>query len=173
MGFLLEEGQAAVWRGPMITKALYQLARLTDWERSAGCGVRENHRALHPAPRTLLVDLPPGTGDIHLSMVQQVPLTGAILVTTPQEVAVQDARKCADMFRKVNVPILGVIENMSWLETPNGERMEIFGTGGGAKLAAECGAPLLAKIPLMPALTQLLDQGRPPTAKMLGYFPMI
>ncbi len=155
MGFLLEESQAAILRGPMITKALYQLARLTEWN-----------------VQTLLVDMPPGTGDIHLSMVQQVPLNGAVLVTTPQEVAVQDARKCADMFRKVNVPILGVIENMSWLETTAG-RIEPFGQGGGARLAAECGAPLLAKIPLLPELTELLDKGAKPTAEMLGYFPMI
>jgi ATP-binding protein involved in chromosome partitioning len=161
MGFLLEESQAAIWRGPMITKALHQLARLTDWAPS------------HSPLATLLVDMPPGTGDIHLSMVQQVPLSGAILVTTPQDVAVQDALKCADMFRKVNIPILGVIENMSWLETPAGEKMEIFGSGGGAKLAAACGAPLLAKIPLMPALVDLLDNGKAPTPEMLGYFPMI
>lgn len=156
MGFLLEESQAAIWRGPMITKALYQLARLTAWD----CDV-------------LLVDMPPGTGDIHLSMVQQVPLNGALLITTPQEVAVQDARKCADMFRKTNVPILGVVENMSWLELPDGSRMEPFGAGGGAKLAAECGVPLLAKIPLLPALTACLDAGKQPTDKIIGYFPLI
>ena len=93
-------------------------------------------------------------------------------MTTPQEIAVQDALKCADMFRKVKVPILGVIENMSWLDTPAG-RMEPFGSGGGAKLAAVCGAPLLAKIPLMPELVTLLDNGKAPTAEMIGYFPMV
>lgn len=157
MGFLLEESQAAVWRGPMITKALHQLARLTHWGE------------LH----TLLVDMPPGTGDIHLSMAQQVPLDGVILVTTPQEIALMDARKAADMFRKVNVPILGVVENMSWFEDPAGNKHELFGSGGGAKLAAECGAPLLARIPLMPHLTAQLDQGIPPDAITLGYVPML
>ena len=176
MGFLLDESQAAVWRGPMITKALYQLARLTDWGfriENQESRIENNSRFQIPDSRfSLLVDMPPGTGDIHLSMVQQVPLNGVILVTTPQEIAVQDALKCADMFRKVSVPIMGVIENMSWLETPAG-RMEPFGSGGGAKLAAACGAPLLAKIPLMPELTQLLDHGKTPTAEMIGYFPMI
>lgn len=157
MGFLLDESQAAIWRGPMITKALHQLARLTDWGKL----------------QTLLVDMPPGTGDIHLSMVQQVPLDGVILVTTPQEVALMDARKCADMFRKVNIPILGVIENMSWFEDASGQKHELFGSGGGAKLAAECGAPLLARLPLFPQLTQQLDNGQIPEAEYLGYVPMI
>jgi ATP-binding protein involved in chromosome partitioning len=157
MGFLLEEAQAAIWRGPMITKALHQLARLTHWGKL----------------NTLLVDMPPGTGDIHLSMVQQVPLDGVILITTPQEIALLDARKAADMFRKVNIPILGVIENMSWFEDNGRQKHLLFGEGGGAKLAAECGAPLLAKLPLSPALTQALDTGRAPAEDYLGYIPMI
>lgn len=157
MGFLLEESQAAIWRGPMITKALHQLARLSDWGKL----------------QTLLVDMPPGTGDIHLSMVQQVPLDGVILVTTPQEIALLDARKCADMFRKVNIPILGVIENMSWFEDASGQKHELFGSGGGTKLAAECGAPLLARLPLSPTLTQQMDNGQPPSKDYLGYVPMV
>lgn len=157
MGFLLEESQAAIWRGPMVTKALHQLARLTAW----------------PNLQLLLVDMPPGTGDVHLSMVQQVPLDGVILVTTPQEVALMDARKCADMFRKVNIPILGVVENMSWFEDSTGQRHYPFGTGGGTKLAEECKAPLLARLPLFPTLASMMDAGEKPPAEILGHVPMI
>jgi ATP-binding protein involved in chromosome partitioning len=161
MGFLLEENQAAIWRGPMISKALHQLARLTLWSE-----------ATQPLSH-LFVDMPPGTGDIHLSMVQQVPLNGVLLVTTPQDVALQDARKCADMFSKANVPILGVIENMSWFEDSAGIRHTLFGAGGGAKLAAEWNVPLLAKIPQLPELVTLLDQGKLPPSAMIGCYPMV
>ena len=143
MGFVAGEDTALVWRGPQISKALHQLVRLTNW----------------PALDYLIVDMPPGTGDIHLSMVQQVPLNGAIIVTTPQEVALLDARKCADMFAKVNVPLLGVIENMSYFEDPAGIRHNLFGEGGGEKLARENNAPLLASVPLIPDLRVACDAG--------------
>lgn len=133
VGFLIGD-EAAVLRGPMITKTLVQLLRGTAWDNVD----------------ILFIDLPPGTGDIHLSLVQQTPLSlnegGVIIVTTPQGVAVDDARKCAKMFGKVDVPILGIIENMSWFEDPSGQKHYLFGEGGGAALAAEAHVPLLAQI---------------------------
>lgn len=134
VGFLIGD-DAAVLRGPMITKTLVQLLRGTAWNNLD----------------ILFIDLPPGTGDIHLSLVQQTPLSlnggGVIIVTTPQDVAVDDARKCAKMFGKVDVPVLGIIENMSWFEDPSGQKHYLFGEGGGAALATEAHVPLLAQIP--------------------------
>ncbi len=139
MGFIIGE-QAAVLRGPMITKALNQLLRMTRW------GTKESSLDI------LLVDMPPGTGDIHLSMAQQVPLAGAIIVTTPQEVALIDARKCAQMFMKVHVPILGVIENMSG---------SIFGGGGGAKMAREFSTTLLGEVAMLEAICKAGENRTP------------
>jgi ATP-binding protein involved in chromosome partitioning len=136
IGFIID--QAAILRGPMITKALNQLLRMTRW------GTKE-------APLdVLLVDMPPGTGDIHLSMVQQAPVDGALIVTTPQPIALLDAKKCAEMFKKVSVPIIGVIENMSG---------ELFGFGGGKKLADEFGVPFLGSIPVDVAIRAAGDVG--------------
>lgn len=130
---------AAILRGPMVSKALHQLLRATAWGSES-------------APLDfLIVDMPPGTGDIHLSMAQQAPIDGAIIVTTPQAVAVADARKCAVMFIKVGVPILGVIENMSG---------ELFGHGGGKNLAAEFSAPFLGEIPADAAIREASDGGK-------------
>ena len=137
MGFITGD-EAAILRGPMISKALQQMLRMTRW------GTADSTLDV------LLVDMPPGTGDIHLSMVQQVPLTGAIIVTTPQEVAVMDARKCLTMFEKVNVPILGVVENMTG---------EMFGQGGGKKLADEAKVPLLGEVPANSAIRVAGDSG--------------
>ena len=133
MGFITGD-EAAILRGPMISKALQQMLRMTRWGELD----------------VLIVDMPPGTGDIHLSMVQQVPLAGAIIVTTPQEVAVMDARKCLAMFQKVGVPILGVVENMSG---------EMFGSGGGAALSKEAGVPLLGDIAADSAIRIASDKG--------------
>lgn len=138
MGFITGD-EAAVLRGPMITKTLNQLLRMSEWGTA-------------DAPLDmLLVDMPPGTGDIHLSMAQQVPLSGAIIVTTPQEVAVMDARKCASMFTKVNVPVIGVIENMSG---------SVFGSGGGARLATELSVPLLGSVAMDGAIVNATDSGQ-------------
>lgn len=137
MGFITGD-EAAILRGPMITKALHQMLRLTRW------GTPQEPLDV------LLVDMPPGTGDIHLSMAQQVPLSGAIIVTTPQEVALADARKCAVMFEKVGVPVFGVVENMSG---------GLFGSGGGKKLADECRVELLGTIGLDAAICQASDSG--------------
>ncbi len=155
MGFLISD-KAAVMRGPMVTKALVQMLRHTQWGTEA-----------EPLD-ILLVDLPPGTGDVHLSMVQQVPLAhnggGAILVTTPQEVALDDARKAAEMFAKVDVPVLGIIENMSGFTDESGHTYHLFGQGGGKTLASELGAPLLGHVPIIPEMGQAADKGDAYTA---------
>jgi ATP-binding protein involved in chromosome partitioning len=135
MGFITGDAPA-VLRGPMISKTLHQLLRMTHWNNLD----------------VLFIDMPPGTGDIHLSLVQQVPLAGAIIVTTPQEVAAMDARKCAQMFQKLGTPLLGVIENMTG---------EVFGYGGGEKLAQEFGVKLLGEIPLQARVREALDAGNP------------
>ncbi len=146
MGLIMGD-TAAVMRAPMITKALHQLLRGTRW------GSEE-------APLdVLLVDMPPGTGDIHISLAQAVPLAGAIIVTTPQDVAVMDAKKCLLAFEKLGVPVLGIIENMSGFTDASGYHHAIFGEGGGKKLAAEHGSKLLASIPLNPALCQAMERG--------------
>ncbi len=144
---LITGSQAAIMRGPMVTKSLQQLLRSTAW-------------ASESQPMDiLLVDMPPGTGDVHLSMVQQVPLDGAIIVTTPQQVAMIDADKAAQMFTKVNVKILGVIENMSYFIDPTGARHTLFGEGGGKELAEKYAAPFLGSLPLDPSLGICADKG--------------
>jgi ATP-binding protein involved in chromosome partitioning len=149
MGFLLDDASPAILRGPMVTKYTQQFLRQVDW-----------------GPLDFLVlDLPPGTGDIQLTIVQTVALTGAIIVTTPQEVAPIDARKAATMFSKVNVPILGLIENMSYFLCPSdGRRYDIFGSGGGAREAARLKVPLLGQIPIDIATREAGDRGLPVTA---------
>ncbi|MCX6968295.1 MAG: Mrp/NBP35 family ATP-binding protein [Verrucomicrobia bacterium] len=146
MGFLLDDTSPAVLRGPMVTRTTQQFLRQVEWGNLD----------------YLILDLPPGTGDIQLTVVQGVTLAGAILVTTPQEVALIDVRKAASMFGKVNVPILGVIENMSYFLCPSdGKRYDIFGSGGGAREAQRLGVPLLGEIPIDIATREAGDRGVP------------
>jgi len=146
VGFLVEPGRAMIWRGPMVTGALNQLLRDTRWG-TLDC---------------LIVDMPPGTGDIALSLAQQTPLTGALVVTTPQDLSLIDVRKAAAMFRAVNVPVVGIIENMSTFVCPRcGEATAIFGEGGGAREAQATGVPLLGEIPLTMDVRAASDAGRP------------
>ena len=146
MGFLLDDSAPAILRGPMVTRYTQQFLRSVDWGELD----------------YLVLDLPPGTGDIQLTIVQTVALSGAVIVTTPQEVALIDARKAATMFAKVNVPILGLVENMSYFLCPNdGNRYNIFGSGGGEREAARLGVPLLAQIPLEMGLRESGDKGLP------------
>jgi ATP-binding protein involved in chromosome partitioning len=148
IGFIVEEGSAAIWRGPMATSALRTMMG-SAWATSE-------------APLDVLViDLPPGTGDIQLTLVQRMKLDGVVIVSTPQEIALMDARRAATMFRKTGAPILGVVENMAWFEAPGGVRVPIFGEGGAAKEAERQGAPLLAEIPIEVALREACDAGRP------------
>ena len=146
IGFLVDRDAPAIWRGPIITKVLHQFLNDVAW------GDLDY----------LLVDMPPGTGDAQLSLVQQVVVHGAVIVTTPQEMAVGDALRGAKMFEKVNVPVLGVVENMSgFIDPVSGMRHDLFGTGGGERLATELGIPLLGQVPLQPGLVDAADQGRP------------
>ena len=146
LGFLIDRDQPAIWRGPIVMKIVNQFLGDVAWGQLD----------------YLVVDMPPGTGDAQLSLVQATPVHGAIIVTTPQEVAVGDALRGVKMFERVNVPVLGVVENMSWLEcTHCGKPSAIFGEGGGERLAAECGIPLLAQVPLYPPVGKGGDAGTP------------
>lgn len=144
---LITGDQAAVLRAPMITKTLVQFLRVTRWGDTQ-CPLD-----------FLLIDLPPGTGDVTLSLAQNVKLDGVVIVTTPQDVAVIDADKCAEAFTKLQVPILGVVENMSGFTDPSGVTHALFGSGGGAKLAAKYGTQLLGQLPLDPAIGVCADRG--------------
>ena len=145
MGFLLEEHTPVVWRGPMVMKTIQQFAANVEWGELD----------------VLVVDLPPGTGDAQLSLVQTLPLDGAVIVTTPQTVAVSVTARGAMMFGKVNVPLLGVAENMSYLETPDGGKQFIFGQGGGEKAAQVLETKLLGKVPLEQSIREGADRGIP------------
>jgi ATP-binding protein involved in chromosome partitioning len=145
MGFLIDDHTPVVWRGPMVMKTIQQFVQNVTW------GDLD----------LLLVDLPPGTGDAQLSLVQTLPLDGAIIVTTPQLAATQIARKGGLMFQKVNVPILGVVENMSWFLDPAGVRHALFGEGGGIATAERLGTQLLGQVPLVPAIREGGDRGLP------------
>lgn len=146
MGFFAGDN-ATIWRGPMITKALTQMLRNVCW------GTWESPLDI------LLVDMPPGTGDVHISMVQQVPLQGAIIVTTPQEVATIDAAKCLSMFRQVRIPILGVVENMSYFVDDQGHKHHLFGAGGGRHLAGTEEVPFLGEVALDKQIGHCGDRG--------------
>jgi ATP-binding protein involved in chromosome partitioning len=146
IGFLVDPAQAVVWRGPMVTQALTQLLGDTEWGELD----------------YLVVDMPPGTGDIQLTLAQRVPVAGAIIVTTPQDIALADARRGLAMFEKVSVPVLGVIENMSVHICSNcGHSEHIFGAGGGARMAQEYGVALLGELPLDAQVQREADGGRP------------
>ncbi|HJO36729.1 MAG TPA: Mrp/NBP35 family ATP-binding protein, partial [Gammaproteobacteria bacterium] len=146
VGYLIDAETPAIWRGPIVTQVLNQLLRETDWDDLD----------------FLVVDLPPGTGDIHLSLAQQIPLSGAIIVTTPQDIALLDARKGLKMFQQVEVPVLGVVENMSTHVCSHcGHEEPIFGTAGGERLAAQYDVPLLGSLPLDLRIREQADNGRP------------
>ncbi|MYN14638.1 iron-sulfur cluster carrier protein ApbC [Pusillimonas sp. TS35] len=146
IGFLIDEDAPAIWRGPMVTQALQQLLGQTNWNDLD----------------FLIVDMPPGTGDIALTMAQKVPLTGAVIVTTPQDLALADARKGLRMFQKVNVPVLGVVENMSVHICSNcGHAEPIFGEHGGRDMAAQYEIPWLGSLPLQMSIREQTDSGRP------------
>ena len=146
MGFLVDEGTAMIWRGPMVQSALMQMLREVAW------GDLD----------VLVVDMPPGTGDAQLTMAQQVPLTGAVIVSTPQDLALIDARKGINMFKKVEVPVLGIVENMSYFIAPDtGKRYDIFGHGGARAEAEAIGVPFLGEVPLTISIRETSDAGTP------------
>ena len=146
LGFFLSDNTPVIWRGPMVMKAVTQLLQDTDWGELD----------------VLVIDLPPGTGDVQLTLVQTVPLTGAVLVTTPQNLALLDVQKGAEMFKHVNAPLLGIVENMSFHQCPDcGKETEIFRRGGGQKESERLGIPLLGRIPLESAVCDAGDAGVP------------
>ncbi len=146
LGFLIDRDAPAIWRGPIIMKIIQQFLRDVDWGELD----------------YFIVDMPPGTGDAQLSLVQSTHVSAALIVTTPQEVAVGDALRGAKMFERVGVPVIGIVENMSGFTDPeSGRHWELFASGGGLRLAEELGIPLLGKIPLQPELAALADAGRP------------
>jgi ATP-binding protein involved in chromosome partitioning len=146
IGFLVNQDEAMIWRGPMATQALEQLLRQTNWDDLD----------------YLIVDMPPGTGDIQLTLSQRVPMTGAVIVTTPQDIALIDARKAVTMFDKVGVPILGIVENMAvHICSHCGHAEHIFGEGGGRRYAQEKGIPYLGALPLSMAIREQADSGKP------------
>ncbi|HEX5776825.1 MAG TPA: Mrp/NBP35 family ATP-binding protein, partial [Caulobacteraceae bacterium] len=154
IGFLVDEGSPMIWRGPMASSAVRQMANDVAWGSEA-----------EPLD-ILVVDLPPGTGDIHLTLVQKLAVDGVVLVSTPQEIALIDVRRAAAMYAKTATPVLGVIENMAYFPDPStGEPIPIFGRGGGASEAKRLGVPLLAEIPIDIALREAGDTGRPLTAQ--------
>ncbi len=146
MGFLVDEETAMIWRGPMVQSALMQMLREVAWGELD----------------VLVVDMPPGTGDAQLTMAQQVPLAGAVIVSTPQDLALIDARKGLNMFKKVEVPVLGIVENMSYFIAPDtGARYDIFGHGGARNEAERIGAPFLGEVPLTINIREASDAGTP------------
>ena len=149
MGFLLEDDQPVIWRGPMIMKTIQQFISSVEWGELD----------------LLLVDLPPGTGDAQLSLCQTVPLDGGVVVTTPQEASLGVVRKGINMFRKVNVPIMGIVENMSYFTSPQGERLEIFGHGGGRDEAARQNTAFLGEVPIFQEIREGGDAGVPVVAQ--------
>jgi ATP-binding protein involved in chromosome partitioning len=145
IGFLVKPGQPLIWRGPMLHQAIRQFLGDVAWGELD----------------YLIIDLPPGTGDATLSVAQSIPLSGAVIVTMPQQVSLEDASRSLSMFRELSVPVLGVVENMSYLQLPDGTRMEVFGKGGGEQLASMAGVELLGSIPLEPSIRQGGDSGKP------------
>ncbi len=146
MGFILDRDTPVIWRGPMVIKAIDQFLREVDWGELD----------------VLVIDLPPGTGDVQLSLVQKTPVTGAVIVTTPQEVSLVDARRGHQMFKKLNIHTFGIVENMSFYTNPaDGEPVYIFGKGGGPRAANELGVPFLGEIPLEPRVAEAGDGGTP------------
>ncbi len=149
MAYLVTESTPMVWRGPMVSGALQQLLTQTRWE----------------GLDYLIVDMPPGTGDIQLTLAQKVPVTGAVIVTTPQDIALLDCKKGIEMFRKVNIPVLGVVENMSVFCCPNcGHQEPIFGQGGGEEIAQNYGTSLVGQLPLSRTIREQMDMGTPTVA---------
>ncbi|MEX2515421.1 MAG: iron-sulfur cluster carrier protein ApbC [Gammaproteobacteria bacterium] len=163
IGYLIDEETPMIWRGPMVTSALEQLLTDTNWQDLD----------------YLIIDLPPGTGDIQLTLCQKIPVSGALIVTTPQDIALLDARKALKMFEKVEVPVLGIIENMSLhVCSQCGHEEPIFGSGGGESMAAQYGTELLGQLPLEMAIREGVDNGKPtvalqPDSKTTGLFRTI
>ena len=145
IGYMVPPDRAMIWRGPVVQSALMQMLEDVAW----------------PPLDVLVLDMPPGTGDVQLTMAQRIPVAGALIVTTPQILALTDVRRAAAMFRRVEIPVLGVVENMSWIAAPDGSRLTPFGAGGGKKLAQELDLPFLGELPLDERIQAACDAGAP------------
>jgi ATP-binding protein involved in chromosome partitioning len=145
IGFMVPPDKPIVWRGPMLHSAIQQFVRDVDWGELD----------------YLVVDLPPGTGDVQLSLAQTFSITGSVIVTLPQQVSLDDARRGLEMFRSLEIPVFGVVENMSYLVLPDGEKMDVFGQGGGQKMAEASGVDFLGGVPMDPVVRQGGDIGKP------------
>lgn len=145
IGFLVPDGQPLIWRGPMLHSAIRQFIADVDWGELD----------------YLVIDLPPGTGDAQLSLAQSIPLTGGVIVTLPQKVSLEDAKRGLEMFRSMNIPIIGVVENMSFLTLPDGSQLDVFGHGGGEQLATESKAEYMGSVPMDPKIREAGDEGIP------------
>jgi ATP-binding protein involved in chromosome partitioning len=145
IGFMVKPNQPLIWRGPMLHSAIRQFLTDVAWGELD----------------YLIIDLPPGTGDAALSLAQSLPLSGGLIVTLPQQVSLDDARRGLEMFRQLDIAIFGVVENMSYLELPDGQRMDVFGAGGGERLAQQAGVPFIGAIPMDPSVRQGGDNGMP------------
>lgn len=150
IGFMVRSGQPLIWRGPMLHSAIRQFLADVNWGELD----------------YLIIDLPPGTGDAQLSLMQNIPLSGGLIVTLPQQVSLEDAERGLQMFKEMNVPVLGVVENMSHLVLPDGTKMDLFGEGGGRKLAAKANVPFLGEIPIEPGVRIGGDTGKPVSLSM-------
>ncbi|MEO1476640.1 MAG: Mrp/NBP35 family ATP-binding protein, partial [Pseudomonadota bacterium] len=149
IGYLTEADAPMIWRGPMVMSAITQMLKDAAWGSD------------HDPLDLLIIDTPPGTGDAALTLAQRIPLDGAIVVTTPQEIALADVRRGVAMFTKTAVPVLGIVETMSWFEDPSGERHALFGEGGGRAMADHFALPLLAQLPLLTEIREGSDLGQP------------
>lgn len=158
VGFLVDESQALIWRGPMASQALNQLLTQTRW------GTVEEPLDV------LVVDLPPGTGDVQLTLTQKTLIDGAVVVSTPQDMALADAKRAVTLFEKTGIPVLGIVENMSWYETPDGTRVDIFGHGGAREMAETLDVGFLGEVPLDPALRAATDTATPMGGAMAERF---
>jgi ATP-binding protein involved in chromosome partitioning len=147
IGFLVKPDQPLIWRGPMLHSAIRQFLSDVEWGELD----------------YLIIDLPPGTGDAPLSLAQSLPLSGGLIVTLPQQVSLDDAIRALEMFRQLEVPVFGVVENMSYLELPDGSRMDVFGSGGGERLAQQAGVPFIGAVPMDPIVRVGGDAGQPIT----------
>jgi len=145
IGFMVRQGQPLIWRGPMLHSAIRQFLADVEWGELD----------------YLIIDLPPGTGDVQLSLMQHMPLSGGVIVTLPQKVSIEDAGRGLQMFREMNVPVLGVVENMSYLVLPDNSKLDLFGSGGGEELASKTSAPFLGSIPIEPGVRVGGDSGSP------------
>jgi ATP-binding protein involved in chromosome partitioning len=145
IGFMVKSDQPIVWRGPLLHSAIQQFLTDVNWGELD----------------YLIVDLPPGTGDVQLSLAQTISITGGLIVTLPQKVSLEDARRGLEMFRQLEIPVLGVVENMSYLEMPDGQKMDIFGSGGGKDLAKAANVDFIGAVPIDPAVREGGDNGKP------------